>query len=65
MTSLSAGGVIELVQTVPHNRAKIAAEVSLHGRHVDMLLSRNASALCVLSYLHQLRELPMSQMRLW
>ncbi|KAK0187644.1 hypothetical protein F5146DRAFT_718651 [Armillaria mellea] len=65
MTSLSAGGVIELVRTVPHKRAKIAAEVSLHGRHVDMLLSHNASALCVLSYLHQLRELPMSQMRLW
>lgn len=65
MTSLSAGGVIELVRTVPHKRAKIATEISLHSRHVHMLLSHDASALCVLSYLHQLHELPMSQMRLW
>ncbi|SJL07961.1 uncharacterized protein ARMOST_11319 [Armillaria ostoyae] len=65
MTSLSVGGVIELVRTTPHKRARITAEISLCGHHVDVLLSRNASALCVLSYLHQLRELPMSQMRLW
>ncbi|KAK0457420.1 uncharacterized protein EV420DRAFT_1548064 [Desarmillaria tabescens] len=65
MTTLSRGGIIELVQTVPHNRARITAEVSLQGSHVDLLLPRNASALCVLSYLHQLNELPMSQMRLW
>ncbi|KAK0243779.1 hypothetical protein EDD85DRAFT_173202 [Armillaria nabsnona] len=65
MTSLSVGGVIELVRTTPHKRARITAEISLCGHHVNMLLPRNASALCVLSYLHQLRELPMSQMRLW